>query len=555
MNLGTSLLPKFAFDIGYDSTLLQLISAYQKNPGNKTYQAVQNFLLKQRTKQQKIMDTFSKKQRLDLNILDYEDNLLWSTATLPFQDKIVLLYQSSEYSSQSTEGSSYKKFEDGLEMSLSWNSGSPIFAKGGALKFGATLLPNGSETIQGYYFWCYDQTPIYNSWCSTSAGALGSATWSSSMVTTTNTTANVIPSGTNMVLFQYGTAQIGYSNYFGTTAPEYGPGMLQYASYQYYGTTPYTNTEYTTADPVAPYNIGVGYLLQQNLQNAILNTDICYMVGIMFGGGGPADSTNVAYWTSDAINNILYAIQNPTNSGLLYNKSPKQIIQDSDGQYSGYGMSFNLLGFDIEVGDSGLLDDFLNLFQAAQEAGFQVMVIVNHTCSYGITDAGTTLIPGLYQSEYVNFISPEMYTENIATMNEYVANSQIPWMDASHSSNTNTVKYYVQQNPNYYNGEILVPGVLLYNSMPYSKCGGLMYSGGTNTGNLPNWTTYDGDGSGCYFINPQVATDGNEIYNYPAGFTTTNDPGVNSFLYNVFDIDGSYNIGGAVQWVNGDYQG
>ena len=136
MNLGTSLLPKFAFDVGYSVTLLQLISAYQKNPGTETYQSVQKFLLKHRNEQQKVTNTFSENQRLDLNILDYEDNLLWSTARLEIQDKIVLLYQASEYFSQSTQGSSYKKFEDGSEFTLAWVSGAPIFAKGGALKFG-----------------------------------------------------------------------------------------------------------------------------------------------------------------------------------------------------------------------------------------------------------------------------------------------------------------------------------------------------------------------------------------------------------------------------------
>ena len=147
MNLATSLLPKFAFDIGFDSSLLQLISVYQKNPGTETYQAVQQFLLKKREEQQKVMNTFSSGSRINLNILDYEDNLLWSTAKLEIQDKIVLLYQSSEYSSQSTQGSAYKKFEDGSEFNLSWVSGGPIFAKGGALKFGSVLNASDNATV------------------------------------------------------------------------------------------------------------------------------------------------------------------------------------------------------------------------------------------------------------------------------------------------------------------------------------------------------------------------------------------------------------------------
>ena len=163
-NLGTALLPKFAFDIGYNVTLLELISAYQKNPGTETYQAVQQFLLKNRREKQDIMNTFSSGNRLDVNILDYEDNLLWSTAKLEIQDKIVLLYQASEYSSQSSQGSSYKKFEDGSEFYLSWVSGGPIFAKGGALKFGISdqsivgVIDTTSSTPNIYAEYEYNST-------------------------------------------------------------------------------------------------------------------------------------------------------------------------------------------------------------------------------------------------------------------------------------------------------------------------------------------------------------------------------------------------------------
>lgn len=549
-SLATALLPKFASDVGYDVQLLKLLSDYQKNSNKQTYQAVDNYLLKKRTEQQKIMNTFSTKKRLDLNILDYEYKMLWSTAALPKQDDIVLLYQSSEYLPESTNGSSYKQFEDGSEFNLAWVSGGPLFSNGGALKFGSTLS-DGAQTIQGYYFWCYNQTSITNSWCSNSYGNVGSATWSSSMTTDTTssptTTANTIPTGTNAVLFQYGTSDLGYSNYYGTTEPSYGPGMLQYVSYPYTGTTPYTKSD----NPNTPYNIGVSYLTSLDLTSPILSTNACYFVGLMLGGGGPDSSSNVAYWTSTAISAIQYSIENPSESGLLYSKNPQPVSTD------GYGMTFNLLAFDIEVGASGLLPDFLSLFETASNAGFQIMVIINHSCSYGISDA-TTLLAGLFQSEYVNFISPEMYTENIGTMNEYVANTQIPWMGLNfYGDNNESFQYYVNNNPNFNSGEIMAPGVLLYNEMPNSDEPGLMFGAGTNTSDPPNWTSFDGAGSGCSYDNPQVDTSGNTIDNYPANFTTTADPGANSFFLQLFStaVNPATNLGGAFQWVNGDYQG
>ena len=145
------------------------------------------------------------------------------------------------------------------------------------LMYGYPLVKDDSTTtttttvpIQGYYFWCYNQSPITNSWCENSGGTVETATdWSSTM------TSNVIPSGTNMMLFQYGTADVGYSNYYGTDTPAYGPGMLQYASY------PATLGDYSTT----PYNIGLN-LLNSNNTSTILSTGYTNLVGIMFGGGG-----------------------------------------------------------------------------------------------------------------------------------------------------------------------------------------------------------------------------------------------------------------------------
>ena len=116
MSLGTALSPKFAFDVGYDVKLLQLISEYQKNPGTETYKAVQKYLKRKRREQQALQNTFNTTKsfnKIDLHIVDYEGNLLWSTSPLVEQDKIVLLYQASDYSNQATQGSAYKKFEDG----------------------------------------------------------------------------------------------------------------------------------------------------------------------------------------------------------------------------------------------------------------------------------------------------------------------------------------------------------------------------------------------------------------------------------------------------------
>ena len=148
ISLRTAFLPKFAFDVGYDVKLLQLISEYQKNPGTDTYKVVKKYLRRKKWEQQALQNSFNTTKslktfnRIQLHIVDYEGNLLWSTSPLVEQDKIVLLYEASEYSNQATQGSAYKKFEDGTEYSLSWVSGSPLFFNGGALKTGTTVSPD-----------------------------------------------------------------------------------------------------------------------------------------------------------------------------------------------------------------------------------------------------------------------------------------------------------------------------------------------------------------------------------------------------------------------------
>jgi hypothetical protein len=139
-SLATALLPKFASDIGYDVLLMQLISAYQKNPGTETYKKVQDYLVEQRLQKQMILNSFNAKvYRVEINIIDYEDNLLWSTAPLENQDKIVLLYEASDYSPQATQGSAFKQFENGEKGFLSWVSGAPLFPKGGSLRIGIVI--------------------------------------------------------------------------------------------------------------------------------------------------------------------------------------------------------------------------------------------------------------------------------------------------------------------------------------------------------------------------------------------------------------------------------
>jgi len=315
------------------------------------------------------------------------------------------------------------------------------------------------------------------------------------------------------MFLQYGTAVIG------DNSNQYGPGMLNYASY--------TNG----SSNISNYQVALNYLLA--------NTPASYIIGVMLGGGGSVDVSNPGYWTSTYISNIKSALLSTTASTKL---------QFGANYVSGYP-AYNAILFDIETGDAGLGNQFIDLFQTAKSLGFKIMFCINHSCPYGFTDA-VSLMELILPSTYIDYVVPQLYTENIGTMNEYVSNDQLVWIDTSDTTTTTFVKL-LKSNPSY-SSQMLIPGLLLYNQMPNSGTGGLFYSGGTNTGNYPNCFCFDGSGSGCACQGTGTPTPDPAAKNYPDGFTTSLDPGANSFICSLF---GASSIGGAIQWVNGNYQG
>ena len=136
-SLATALLPKFAFDAGYDISLLRLIRNYQKNPNNKTYNDVQRFLEEQVRKNTRITQSLIDTRTPDTSYLARKK------VHEKEKSRIVILYESSEYLPAATQGSGFQQFPDGSKYSLSWTGGAPLFNNGGALKTGCTWLSGG----------------------------------------------------------------------------------------------------------------------------------------------------------------------------------------------------------------------------------------------------------------------------------------------------------------------------------------------------------------------------------------------------------------------------
>jgi len=226
-------------------------------------------------------------------------------------------------------------------------------------------------------------------------------------------------------------------------------------------------------------------------------------VGICLGGGN-----DNGRWSADAINKIIESINN--------------------GDFSKY----SIIVFDIEIGDAGLATLFNTLFETTKSKGLSVIVTVSHSSPYGFADSAD-LMKSILQCPNVDYFSPQLYTQDIGTMNEYIS-GPLSWADFAIA---------LKSNPNYGNrqGNLILPSIFLYNEMVYSKCGGLFYSGGTNTGNPPNFG-YNSSGTSCNCDSKQDI--------YPPEFTE--DTGANDFFTLLFGLP---YIAGAIQWVNGNYQG
>ena len=101
--------------------------------------------------------------------------------------------------------------------------------------------------------------------------------------------------------------------------------------------------------------------------------------------------------------------------------------------------------------------DFLNLFQYIKTNKNSVfynnppiiMVSISHSCSENI---GPTVISELLSANpsYYDYISPQLYTCNLGTTNEYCANSYIPWCPSwSSESGTSTFTKLLSSNSTY----------------------------------------------------------------------------------------------------------
>lgn len=150
-------------------------------------------------------------------------------------------------------------------------------------------------------------------------------------------------------------------------------------------------------------------------------------------------------WTSISINNLLSSIE------------------------SGQFIKYDAVCYDIETGVSL---QFEQLFSASKSKGLIVFVTISHSAPFGFSDA-TDIMISFFNSLNIDAISPQLYTFDFGTANEYIPNNALSWQQFSDL-------YAKRKNPNL----VVVPSIFsgIKNS---SETYDLYNTGGTNDNLVP----------------------------------------------------------------------
>jgi hypothetical protein len=377
--------------------------------------------------------------------------------------------------------------------------------------YGVSIYP-WKEQINGYYYWqgnFVGSSPVNQYYFKSVSAPQINYQSPNNLVSTTGTFnyyGDNIPSNTNMiVLFT------GYSK-----ATDVLNNLVNYTT----GTNMYVNA--------------MNYFKNNSIEN--------FLISLCFGGG----LSTTGGWDT-GYNGAIYSIYEAcTKKNIAFTYTETETGNTLNGVGTGtLDYSYNSFTFDIETwgassstGSSG--QDFLNLFNYIKHnpnSNFDtyemiIIVTIAHSCS-NYNGTGQNVISQILmdQSNSYDFISPQLYTQNVGTMVEYCANYNILWTTGSNDD----FVYYLSKNSNYslYNTSMILPS--LFNNQ-------LLNSGGSNNNNSPNLYFYQSSSTSS---NPPIATaSGWKQINYNV------DTGSTSFFNTLFNT--TVGLGGSVQWINGD---
>lgn len=209
-------------------------------------------------------------------------------------------------------------------------------------------------------------------------------------------------------------------------------------------------------------------------------------------GGGPV------VWTIDNVDKIKDSINN-----------------DDFKAYQ--GICYDVEGYDDS--DSSIKDKFKDCFDAARAKNLKNLVTTSHSGPYLKGDAADIMTFFFTSCDTIDIISPQMYTCDYGTANEYDFSKGVLWIP----DGTTTVDFQTLYNNRANEELVILPSLFMNVDSPSNTYYDLYNTGGTNDGNFP-----------IDFYNP-----------LPEGFTV--DKGAKNFFEEIVKIP----ISGSIQFANG----
>lgn len=322
-------------------------------------------------------------------------------------------------------------------------------------------------------------------------------------------------------------------NYYGDNLPSGLNTIVLFTGYSKASDVLNNLTNYTTGTNM--YSNAMNYFKSNGVEN--------FLISLCFGGG--LDTTGG--WNT-GYNGAIYSIYEAcTKKDVSFSYTETETGNTLNGVGTGLlDYSYNSFTFDIETwsssvstGSSGT--DFLNLFNYIKTNPnsnyytYEMVIIVSiaHSCS-NFNGTGQKVISQILgdKTKSYDFISPQLYTQNVGSMVEYCANYNILWTDTG--SNDSFV-YYLSQNSNYnvYGTLMILPSLFTNN---------LLNTGGSNNSNPPNLYFYQSNSTSS---SPPIATaSGWKQIDY------LEDNGATNFFNTLFNS--TNDLGGSLQWNNGN---
>uniref|UniRef100_A0A6C0CQ46 DUF5648 domain-containing protein n=1 Tax=viral metagenome TaxID=1070528 RepID=A0A6C0CQ46_9ZZZZ len=175
--------------------------------------------------------------------------------------------------------------------------------------------------------------------------------------------------------------------------------------------------------PVAPSAEMVGYYYKTFSSTADKAGPPSSMKGVLTMGiafSGYVDYTNAELESNSVQNGIVGQKFLSIGGGNKYGRFTIASINAFNAKIPYIkGDGYTGLCYDIEIGDAGLTQAFLNSFQLARNNGLTVFVTVSYQAPFDVPDAKTQLMPALLASPNVNYISPMLYTSGCELVNNY----------------------------------------------------------------------------------------------------------------------------------------